>query len=327
MSLKFPEFSNMLNENKISPIYLFEGEDAYFRAKAIESLKSKLVTEPDLNYASFNGEGLAVSELTASLECYPFLGGTRLTVVKEFYPDKKGLELLKPFLENPLQNSILAIVNVKEGESLKKYSSVCVVSCKKLDQGFLTRFVKSQFEKNGVSIELECARLIVDYCLSDMAKISNEIEKLSSYALETKTVTVKDVKLLIAKDMEYEIFAMTECIGKKNVAQALSIINDMLAKGEPPQRIIFSVYNYFRRLLHVAISNKEPTELARLIGIKGKYADYILQKTKAQAKMFTPKALKKAVDMLTDIDYKSKSGLITDYEGMWLSLFKIMVEK
>ena len=327
MVIKFPEFSNQLNQNKINSIYLFEGEDAYFRIKGVENLKAKVVSEIDLNFASFNGD-VTENELLSSLQSYSFFGDTRLTVIKEFYPDKKVTEgYLKPFLNSPYENSILAIVNEKPCETLKKYPSVCVVDCSKLDVGNLTRMVKGECEKHGVEIQLETAKLLVDDCLANMSKISNELEKLIAYAYETKRIEKQDVELLVSKDTDFKVYKMTECIANRQVNDALTIINDMLAKGDPPQRIISSVYNYFRKLLHVSISSKSLLDLAKVFGVTGSYAEFIMKKTKEQAQKFTPKALKKAVDTLTDFDYKSKSGLIDMSEGMWLSLFKIMLEK
>ncbi len=323
MSVKIKEFYNALSENKIDAIYLFEGEDAFFRADAIARLKTKVVLDQDLNFVSFNGD-VTANELLSSLESYSLFGDKRLIVVKEFYPDKKFLEKgLKSYFENPLSTSCLAIVNIKPCEALKKMPNVCVVDCNKGDEGTLTRWVKGECEKNGVSIDLETARTLVDFCLADMSKIFTEVQKLIAYAYENKIITVDTIKLLVPRDTEYKIYEMTDYIGKRQVNLALTVINEMLSKGETPQRIIVSVYNYFRRLLHVAISNKTALELSEIFGVK----EYAVKKAKEQARMFSPRALKRAVDMLVEVDSKSKSGLMDMSEGMWLALFKIMVEK
>ena len=51
-----------------------------------------------------------------------------------------------------------------------------------------------------------------------------------------------------------------------------------------------------------------------------------VRKTKDQAEMFKKRALKSAVDMLTDVDYKIKRGILEANDAMWLSIFKIMLE-
>ena len=115
---------------------------------------------------------------------------------------------------------------------------------------------------------------------------------------------------------------MTDYIGKKKFDSALSVISDMLSKGETPQRIILSVYNYFRRLLLSAISGKTPAQLAECFGIK----EFAAAKTREQAKMFRMRSLKKAVDALIDADYKIKSGTADADETMWITVFSIMTD-
>jgi dGTPase len=50
---------------------------------------------------------------------------------------------------------------------------------------------------------------------------------------------------MVARDTEYKIYEMTDYIGKQKFDKALEILLDMLGKGEPPARIITSLYNYF----------------------------------------------------------------------------------
>ena len=86
--------------------------------------------------------------------------------------------------------------------------------------------------------------------------------------------------------------------------------------------IISSIYNYFRRLLHTAISGKSTEELAKFFNVK----EYAVTKLISQSKMFKKKELKRAVDYLVDADYKIKSGKMNDFEAMWLVVFKILTE-
>lgn len=101
------------------------------------------------------------------------------------------------------------------------------------------------------------------------------------------------------------------------------VINELISKGETAHGIISYVYTYFRRLLHVSISNMDETEIAKSFKVK----DYAIKKMKEQAKMFSKRSLKKTVDLLTEIDYKVKSGQADVDEKMWLVVFRIMTDK
>ena len=53
--MKYVDFRKFTDENGACPIYLFEGDDGYFREKGEELLKSKFLGEPTLDYVAFDG--------------------------------------------------------------------------------------------------------------------------------------------------------------------------------------------------------------------------------------------------------------------------------
>ena len=163
--MKYSEFKSGLENGEAFSVYLFEGEDAFFRERGLTLLKNKFVSNPELNFVAFNGD-CSIGELVASLEGYPFMSEKRLTVVKEFYPKQEQIKgLFKDYVSNPLSTGILAILNEKECASLKKLDGITVVECKKADLSIISRWIKAECTKNNVSIDGETARLIGEYCL------------------------------------------------------------------------------------------------------------------------------------------------------------------
>lgn len=320
--MKYTEFKNDLENGKTFSVYVFEGEDAYFRERGLFLLKNKFVSEPSLNYVSFNSD-VSLGELLTSLDGFPFMSEKRLTVVREFYPKADFIKSgLGAFLDNPAPTSIFVVLNEKPCEPLKKYSSVCVVDCAKQDVALLVRWIKAECGKAGVSIDGETAKLLAEYCSLDMTRIETETNKLISYAGTNGIIDKSVVDSMVARDTEYKIYELTDYIAKKKFDLALSVIKDMLSKGETMQRIIVAVYNYYRRLLLSAISDKSVSELATAFGVK----EFAARKTKEQSALFKKKALKSAVDALTDADYKIKSGLNDADEMAWITIFKIMTD-
>lgn len=323
LDLKYSELKNAIKEGaNPSHVYLLEGEDAYFRERSLAALKSRFLSEPSLNYAVFDGADCKGGEFASSLTAYPFMSEKRITVAREYYPKKGSDKELDDFLANPCETSILVILNEKPCDYLKKSDGVCFVDCSKADTSVLARWVKATCAAAEVSISAELAATVATYCLSDMTRISAETEKLIDYAGKGGTITEADVSLLVPRDTEYKIYEMTDYIGKKQFSKAYAVIREMLGKGESPQRIILSVYNYFRRLLLSAISGKTAAELAACFGIK----EFAATKTVQQAKLFKMRSLKKIVDMLSDSDYAIKSGLADADEKMWIAVFAIMTD-
>ena len=326
--MNFAEFKKNLESENVFTVYLIEGEDGYFRQKATELLKSSLVSEPSVNLANFTGEGLKdafeEANFMASLTSFPFMSLKRMTIVSEFYPKAELVKKIAKLIdEGSLQSSILVIVNEKENEGLKKLSNLCVVSCKKAEPSTITRWIKATCEKDGVQIDLQTASLLCEYCLADMVRVATETEKLICYALNKKFIDREDLDLLIFRDSEYKIYEMTDYIAKKQVGKALDIIFELQSKGEPQQKLLTSIYYYFRKLLHVSISSMPDAELAKAFNMK----DFAVKKAKQQAGYFKKISLKKAVDVLEDADYKFKSGKTDINNEFYLSLFKILLSE
>ena len=320
--MKYGEFKNGLENGQTFSVYLFEGEDTFFRERGLNLLKNKFVDNPELNFTALASD-CDNEEMISSLSAYPFMSAKRLVVVREFYPKQEFIKKgLGDYLENPSDFTLFVVINERPCETLKKFPSVCVVDCNRADASLLVRWIKAECASSNVSIEAETAKVIVDYCLSDMTRIENETKKLCAFVGENGSITKDDVDVMVSRDAEYKIYEMTDYIAKRKFDLALSVIKDMLSKGETSQRILTAIYNYFRRLFHSAISDLNTAELAKVFGVK----DFAIKKTKEQASMFKKRNLKSAVDALTDADFKIKSGLADADERMWLTIFKIMTD-
>lgn len=287
-------------------------------------LKAAFVTEPQLNFTVIEGDAAMSSpaELVSAATAYPFLSEKRMVLVKEFYPKADFIaKNLSALFETPAPETVLVFDNSKSSDALKKQPNVTAVDCDKADMDILCRWIVAEAGKNGVKIVSLDAEMLAEFCLRDMTKIANETEKLIAYAKPKGEITEADINLLVSKDTEYQIYEMTDFIGKRRYDAALSVMKEMTAKGEPPQRLIISIYNYFRRLLHVSLSKLDNAELSKMLGIK----EYAVKKTREQAKTFKKKSLKKAVDFLCECDYGAKTGKTSFEDALTVALFEILI--
>jgi DNA polymerase-3 subunit delta len=248
------------------------------------------VDNPELNFAVLDGDSTE-NQVLSSVTAYPFMSSIRITCMREFYPKADMLKgELGQFIKGQFDGSALVILNSKPCEQLKKIDSILMVDCNKAEISTIIKWIIAEANKNGVGIDEESSRLIAEFCSSDMTRIETETNKLISSVGDGGIITVEHVKERVARDTEYKIYELTDFIAKKKIDQALLVIQDMLSKGETMQRIIVYVYNYFRRLLHAAISGKTAIELAELLGIK----EFAAKKLISQANSFKKRNLKNA---------------------------------
>ena len=104
--MKFVLFKKSLEEGA-APVYLFDGEEEYFKERGEEMLKEKFLGEPSLNYTSFRGETLkgdAISSLIAAAESFPFMSEKRIVKVTDFYPtEREYTAYLKKYIKNQIK--------------------------------------------------------------------------------------------------------------------------------------------------------------------------------------------------------------------------------
>ena len=83
--MKYTDFRKFTDEKGAQPIYLFEGEEVYFREKGEELLKSRYLQEPTLDYTSFDGariKGDGWKAVVDAVNSFPFISEKSATFRK-----------------------------------------------------------------------------------------------------------------------------------------------------------------------------------------------------------------------------------------------------
>ena len=283
--MKFVLFKNSLKEGA-APIYLFDGEEEYFKERGEEMLKERFLGEPSLNYSAFHGEalkGAALSSLVAAAQSFPFMSEKRIVRVTDFYPTEKEYETyLKGYFENPSADTILLIVNSSRPKGkfdLKKMPNVTYVDCGKADEETVLRWIYTQFRRAGVRADTDCCERVMHYCLGDMSRIAGETEKLIAYAGQGGAVSPEDVDAVVYKDAEYKTYEMTGAFGAGNYAKFLSVQRELMEKGADEGAVLNALCAYLRSLLEILLLKKSDAETARALGMN----EYAVKMSRRQA--------------------------------------------
>lgn len=310
--MKFTELKQDVKTARRS-VYLFEGDDAYFRMSAENMIKSNFLENAELNFASFDGavtKGVKIADLTSALQVFPFMSPCRIVKISEFYPtDSEYEKYLKPVFENFPETSTLIIVNSqsKKGCDLKRKKCISYFDCNKTDRETVAKWCYFTFRRAGVSASAEACEAIADYCLCDMARVSKEVEKLIEWNEEGALLTKAAVDDLVYKDADYRVWQMTSAIAAKNFGAFAEICSDLTGKGYDVNAVAVSLINYFKNLLTALVGECSRAELASRL----KMTDYVLGKTIQQAKSIGKERLLKLINSLYSFTSDLKSGRIT----------------
>lgn len=315
--MKYVDFRKFTDENGAQPIYLFEGEEIYFREKGEALLRSRYVQEPLLDYVSFDGNSLKgdkISALISAVNSFPFISQKRFVKVTEFYPAEKDFEqYLRPIFESPASSTILFISNTAKekagGVSLSKCKNVVYVDCGKSDEETIKKWIYLTMKKAGVVADGMTCDLIAAYCNYDMARISMETEKLLLCAESAGVTRLTDeiVRENVHPETEYKIFELTNAVSRNNYSEFIRILQDLTMKTTDIIPVLSMIASYFKTLYEVRIMKGSSAAIAAELGMK----EFVVRKNKDQALKFSPQTLLNCYESVYGAIAAMKCGELT----------------
>lgn len=326
--MKFTELAKNL-QNGISPVYLIEGDEAYFRDHAVEFIrKACALTQPVLNDVRYEGEEIRgnLAAFRDELFTLPFFDEKRIARVYDFYPTEREWGILKGYCEKPCQSTVLLIVNggKKSGAvDLKRKTGIAYVDCSRADEEELSRWLFGVMRRANLNADADAAALMVRFCARDAARLKKETEKLALALGEGGRVTRSVVEEYVAKDAEYAAWQLTQAASKKNAAQFFEILSDMLEKGNDEIRVLSSLTAYFRTLCDAGRLKGTDAEVCKLLGLKSAYP---LQKNREIYRLLGAEKCEEYYLRLYELSSGAKSGLYSKTGALSAAIAKIFFD-
>lgn len=309
--MKYLEFNKKIGEG-IFPVYLIEGEESYFRDKAVDSIRSACISEPSLNDDRVEGENLKGEKLTAfrdSLYTLPFLSEKRMVRVYEFYPTEREAAILLPYFEKPCPSTVLLIVNSKKkgGADLKRKKGVTYVDCARESEEIVGKWLYGTLRRANVSADMDAVQKMVRYCGSDCARMYREIEKLKLLLGEGGRLTSEAVEEYVNKDIDYKIYEMTAAAARKNYSVFTEIAQELMGKGYDELALLAFLTGYYKTLCDVGECRGSDAEIAEKLDMK----PYAVQKNREQ---LTRTGLARARELYTKLYLLSSGAKSGEYQ-------------
>lgn len=314
--MKFTELKNDIQDGARS-IYLLEGDDAYFRIKGEEMIKSAFVQMPELNFTTLDGEALkgnALSQLIAAVESVPFMSEKRLVKVTEFHPSDIDFEKhLKKTFENFPKETILLIVNSesRKGVDLKRKAYITYIDCNCADEETVTKWAYITLRNAKISAPVDVCALIARYCQCNMSRVALEVEKLIDYKKEGD-LSYEEIDSLVYKDTDYRIYEMTNAVSHRDYDKFSAIEAELCRKAGDETSLLSGLFSYFKNLLTIVSSDDNDRQLSELLKMK----EYGVKKSREQARAIGEDKLKNLVTCIYSALAEIKCGNLTPQSAL-----------
>ena len=140
--------------------------------------------------------------------------------------------------------------------------------------------------------------------------LSAEIEKAALYVGDDPVISKVALNEVMAAVPEISAFAMTDALARRNVAQALTRLEELFVSKEPPLKIIGLLAYNVRRWWQVRqVMDRRGSE-AEMLAALGARAENpgMAKRTISQSRSFRDSALKQALLTLADANVAIRSG-------------------
>ena len=310
-------------------IYLLYGEDEYLRDEAVKKIKKAFgEIQLGINYVQIDENN--VNNIISDIQTPAFGFSKKLIIEKNagLFKKKNPISLkLAEFLEENKDNlDDIDIVFIEETveknelyNKIEKIGKIQEFKEQKLPQ--LITKVKSIAKAYDVEIKENIAGYFIECIGTNMSDIINEIRKLIEYAGKGGEIKKEDVDNLCIKKSESIIFDLTDNLGKKKIKDAISVLHNLINAKEPIQRILIMLYNHFKKLYIIKLSEIENKDASQSLKLKPNQA-FLLNKYKMQAKSFNKEELRSLLEEMINIDSSSKSGSLDIEVGLEAVLCK-----
>lgn len=283
-------FLSEVEARTLRPAYVFVGDETFFRRRCREAILKHLVPEDLRDFSLFEFDlaetGLAeildrarTPSLMAPFQVF-FVRGVKALFGRGSNEEK--LAAIEDYCKDPNPDALLIFVadhisipadarrmelTDKERyerirETLGEYCRI--VELARVEEGEAVRWLSEYCGTQGVKIEPDAARELVDALGGDMMMISNELEKLMLYVGQKKRITLGDVETMVLAAKQRSLYELTDAISAKDRVRALQILDALLSTGEGDEAAIGHLYmlaKTFRQMLVISERNVRDTRM------------------------------------------------------------------
>lgn len=308
-----------IDSHSFSRIYLFFGDEQYLIKQYVNNLVNAVM--PDRNSMSFShyiSDKCDVNSICSDAVTMPFFDEFKVALIEDSGYFNSSNDKIKDMIPEIGEQNILIFseMNVDKRTSTykaaAKYGTVLEFATPSEDD--LIKWVIGRFTKDNIRIQNGVPEMLVSVAGENMLNLSNEVEKLSCYAMNKGTITLEDIGLLCNSKIEDKIFEMCDAIGRHDSRTAISRYNDLVALKTSPMMIISMISRHFRILSQLSFiqSGKDKKMAAKdkaaLLGIKS----FAVNKYLTQLNNQTTSDLLRKSELCMAADFAVKSGQMSD---------------
>jgi DNA polymerase III subunit delta len=309
-AITYEKIVQSLQEKKFQPVYFLHGAEPYFIDYISDYIEEHALSEAEksFNQVVLYGKDTDVNTILNAVTRYPMMCQYQVVIVKEAQ-DLKNLAGLEKYFDKPVPTTILVMCH--KYKSLDKRLKVTKIleqkavlfESKPIPETKVPEWVEKYLERKGYKSTHKAGYLLAEYVGSNLEKLSNALEKITSALDKGSIVDEEDIKANVGISREYNAFELSSAIVNKDVEKVTRLVNyiNENPKDFPIQVMIVVLYNFFSKATALFMSGKNDKDTFRSLGIM----EWLAKDFQKAVQVYGRK-LKEIMKLIQQYDLRSK---------------------
>jgi DNA polymerase-3 subunit delta len=266
MNVRPDQLESALNKG-LQSVYLVSGDEPLQVMEAVDLIRASFKAQEyhdreifDID-AKFDWQIFVEEAASMSLFSTQRILDVRIPSGK---PGRQGSQIIKQYLDNPPQDTVLIITAGKVDRKSAWYKAVdkagMTIECWPVKAEELPAWVMRRFKKLAMTPDMNVVSYVCQNIEGNLLAASQEIEKIH-LMLGPGEIDFDSVKTVLTDNTRYSIFELADFAMKGDKARVMKIVDTLHAEGETPVLIIWALSRGIRILNQVA-GNRTAAEYA-----------------------------------------------------------------
>ncbi|AJC96064.1 DNA polymerase III subunit delta [Staphylococcus hyicus] len=323
-----------------TPIYTVYGEIPELIDKEINQIiDSYLDGEPkdDFNYIKFNLYETNFNQIIEEAMTMPFFSDKKVILVQNtfiFTGEKISKDhtidahAVIEFIEKYNGDS-LVIFQVfasklderkKMVKTLKKHAKIKKVE--QMSEVEMKQWIQSYLNQNFKDIKQDALDQFLTLTGIHYQLINQELDKLLLYIGDKTTINLEDVKTIVNRSLEQNVFLLTEYIQNGQKQKAVTLMRDLIQLKEEPIKLLALITSNYRLYYQSLILNQKgysEQQIAKTVGAH----PYRVKLALRHARKYTLESLLEKMNICVETDYQLKSSYMDKVLILELFILKL----
>jgi len=320
----YKTIENDIKTNQIKGVILLYGQESYLIDWSVKTLIDRYINPAcrEFDMIRFNGQTAAFEEIRNSIETLPMFSEKKLILVEklkcleaESEDEKKWQDYLREIPDYCLLIFINETVDARR-RLIKTINEVGKsYEFDQLPESFLKKFIAKQLKAGGKTAKAQ----IIDDFISEsgyydkntsytLYNLDHDLTKLLAHA-SGEAILQEDIRQTLSGNIERDVFAMMEAIGKGNKGSAFQMLNHLFLFGENEYKILGLISSQYENVTMIKEMKEEGKSLAEISDCLGLNA-YRARLLLALSEKYTLSRLKSIMLSVYKVDRRIKTGVL-----------------